>query len=80
MVDAAEVVVADEDPEAAVVREVLAEVARQEIEEDLIVLLVAVRMIVLINGPETAVVRLKKLLKSIVYRYIKLCMTFHKID
>lgn len=55
MVDAAEVVAADEDPEAAVaVREVLVEVARREIEEDSIVL--AVQMIVLINGPEVAVV------------------------
>lgn len=62
MVDAAEVVAVDEDPEAAVVvREVLAEVARREIEEDSIVLLVAVRMIVLINGPETAAVGLKNL-------------------
>lgn len=60
MVDAAGVVAADEGPEAAVaVREVLAEVARREIEEDSIVLL-AVRMIVLTNGPEVAAVGLKK--------------------
>jgi len=59
MVDAAGVVAADEGPEAAVaVREVLVEVARQEIEEDSIV--PAVQMIVLINGPEVAVVGLKK--------------------
>lgn len=68
MVDAAGVVAADEGPEAAVaVREVLVEVARREIEEDSIV--PAVQMIVLINGPEVAVVGLKKTLKSIAYRY-----------
>lgn len=60
MVDAAGVVAADEGPEAAVaVREVLVEVARREIEEDSIV--PAVQMIVLINGPEVAVVGLKKI-------------------
>lgn len=57
MVDAAEVVAADEGPvAAAVVREVLAEVAMREIEEDSIVLPVAARVIVLTNGPEAAVV------------------------
>lgn len=79
MVDAAGVVVvADEGPGvAAAVREVLAEVAMREIEEDSIVLPVA-RMIVLINGPEAAVVGFTKILDQYVachYIHIKLCMT-----
>lgn len=70
MVDAAEVVAADEDPEAAVaVREVLVEVARREIEEDSIVL--AVQMIVLINGPEVAVVAWAELAMEAVNHFPK---------
>lgn len=72
MVDVAEVVAADEDPGAAVaVREVLAEVAMQEIEEDSIVLPVAARMIALTNGPEAVVVAWAELATETVNRFLK---------
>ncbi|KAL6436649.1 hypothetical protein ACFW04_004835 [Cataglyphis niger] len=75
MVDAAEVVVADEGPEDAVAaREaVLAEVA-MEIEEDLIVLLVVAQVIVLTNGPEAAVVVWAELAMEIVNRFPKIIL------
>lgn len=76
MVDAAEVVAADEGPGAAVAREaVLAEVA-MEIEEDLTVLLVA-QVIVLTNGPEAAVVSFKTIFDQCIvchYIHIELCV------
>lgn len=78
MVDAAVVVAADEDLGAAVAaREVLAEVAMREIEEDLIVLLAA-QVIVLTNGPEAVVVGFKQIFDQYVichYIHIKLCVT-----
>lgn len=77
MVDAAEVVVADEGRGGAVAaREaVLAEVA-MEIEEDLTVLLVVAQVIVLTNGLEAAVVSFKTIFDQCIvchYIHIKLC-------
>lgn len=72
MVDAAVVVAADEDLGAAVAaREVLAEVAMREIEEDLIVLLAA-QVIVLTNGPEAVVVAWAELAMETVNRFPKI--------